>query len=344
MGSSARKKKEKKKDFQKSKLKVGKTRPKADNFTDTSFRSKAIVVNAQSLNITAPSASTQFQHHLSLLTHRSDTQRRDSLAYLTTTITTLPPLTPLPQPLTVLLPKLAPLTIDGSASVRNQLLKLLRALPPSELTDDTTSTTTEKLLPYIRIGLTHLAPEIRFSTIDYLSWLLAAAGQDLVACKGGWAKTLKSFLALLGWLPQDPTSKWTTPRGAFGRTNAEGKALVRYLQVLSELLEVGLCDPHPSPNPSTKTTTPFPFPLYQTSHHILPTRKNAYAHLNLFGPPLDWENRMYGDVEDRRKVFRERYLGDVRRGVGAARREGGEVGRVAGLVERVLGEGGCACG
>lgn len=40
MGSSAKRKKEKKKDFQKPKLKVGKTKPKADNFTDTSFKAK----------------------------------------------------------------------------------------------------------------------------------------------------------------------------------------------------------------------------------------------------------------------------------------------------------------
>ena len=40
MGSSTKKKKEKKKDFQKAKLKVGKSKAKADNFTDTSFRSK----------------------------------------------------------------------------------------------------------------------------------------------------------------------------------------------------------------------------------------------------------------------------------------------------------------
>ena len=40
MGSSAKRKKEKKKDFQKPKLKVGKTKPKAANFTDTSFQAK----------------------------------------------------------------------------------------------------------------------------------------------------------------------------------------------------------------------------------------------------------------------------------------------------------------
>lgn len=40
MGSSTKKKKEKQKDFQKPKLKVGKTKAKAANFTDTSFKSK----------------------------------------------------------------------------------------------------------------------------------------------------------------------------------------------------------------------------------------------------------------------------------------------------------------
>jgi len=40
MGKSAKAKKEKKKDFAKPKLKVGKTKPKADNFTDTSFKAR----------------------------------------------------------------------------------------------------------------------------------------------------------------------------------------------------------------------------------------------------------------------------------------------------------------
>lgn len=44
MGSSAKKKKEKKKDFQKAKLKVGKTKPKAANATDTSFKAKGMLL------------------------------------------------------------------------------------------------------------------------------------------------------------------------------------------------------------------------------------------------------------------------------------------------------------
>jgi pre-rRNA-processing protein IPI1 len=40
MGKSAKAKKEKKKEFQKVKLKVGKTKPKAANLTDTSFKAR----------------------------------------------------------------------------------------------------------------------------------------------------------------------------------------------------------------------------------------------------------------------------------------------------------------
>jgi hypothetical protein len=40
MGKSAKAKKEAKQSFQKPKLKVGKTKAKSDNFTDTSFKSK----------------------------------------------------------------------------------------------------------------------------------------------------------------------------------------------------------------------------------------------------------------------------------------------------------------
>ena len=46
MGSSAKRKREKKQDFQKTKLKVGKTKPKASNFTDTSFRAKCMYLSS----------------------------------------------------------------------------------------------------------------------------------------------------------------------------------------------------------------------------------------------------------------------------------------------------------
>jgi pre-rRNA-processing protein IPI1 len=43
MAKSAKAKKEKKKDFQKAKLKVGKSKPKASNITDVSFKAKCMI-------------------------------------------------------------------------------------------------------------------------------------------------------------------------------------------------------------------------------------------------------------------------------------------------------------
>ncbi|KZZ96372.1 hypothetical protein AAP_01145 [Ascosphaera apis ARSEF 7405] len=76
MGSSQKRKNEKKKDFQKQKLKVGKTKPKPSNYTDTSFKAKSIVLNQQSLSTSAPSFNAQFAHSVSLLGSKSDTQRQ----------------------------------------------------------------------------------------------------------------------------------------------------------------------------------------------------------------------------------------------------------------------------
>lgn len=107
-------------------------------------------------------------------------QRRESLAHLTTSITARPVDSLLPQPVSVLLPSLLPLILDGSNSVRGQLLKLLRALPVSDVKDHVTT-----MLPYVRAGMTHLAADIRVSAVEVLEWLVEVAGVEVVSCAGG---------------------------------------------------------------------------------------------------------------------------------------------------------------
>ncbi len=72
---------------------------------------------------------------------------------------------------------------------------------------------------------------------------------------------------------------------------------------------------------------------------MLPKRSNAFAHLNLFGSPRDEESEMYVEREDRQRIFQKRYYAIVSSGVEAAKREGGEVGRAAAGVAKVLAEG-----
>src|SRR5882757_3651237 len=95
----------------------------------------AIVVNQQSLSADAPSLTKQLNHYLEIASSsRSDTQRRDALSYLINQFTSQPVNAPFPIAPFFLVKKLVPLLLDGSDSVRSQLLKLFRLLSASELT------------------------------------------------------------------------------------------------------------------------------------------------------------------------------------------------------------------
>ncbi|KAJ5595583.1 Pre-rRNA-processing protein ipi1 [Penicillium hispanicum] len=335
MGSSTKRKKEKQKDFQKPKLKVGKAKAKPENFTDTSFRSKSIVLNQQSLHVAAPSSNSQFTHHLSLLSSKSDSQRRDSLAYLTTSIASRPVNSPLPQPVSVLLPSLLPLLLDASNNVRTQLLKLLRTLPRNDVEDHVV-----QILPYVRAGMTHLAADIRVSAVEILSWMVETAGEYVVACAGGWIKTLNCFLSVLGWHTEE-SARWSSNRASFGKSGSKGRPMVKVLGALAEFLEVGIGEPGASrdhlPEPDDVASIR-PFPLCATSQHMISDSSAPYAYLNLFGQPRDEEGEMYETREDRYRVFSARFLPAIERGIKSAREEGGELGRASSGVSKVLKE------
>lgn len=293
-------------------------------------RATAIVVNQQSLTTAAPSLSSQFSHHLSLLTSRSDSQRRDSLSYLTTAVAARPVHAPLQQPVSVILPSLLPLLLDGNNIVRGQLLKLLRSLPPNDVEDHV-----GQLLLYIRAGMTHLAADIRSSSVDVLGWILEVSGLELVSCAGGWVKTLKCFLAMLGW-PNDTTAgAWSTTKASFGKSGSEGKVLVKNLNTLALFLRAGLIPVDESQYPVLVSR----FPLWRVQYQLLPKRSMNYAHLNLFGAPRDEEGEVYEDREARQRIFHARFQRAIVTALEAAKKEGGEVGRAAAGVRKVLVEG-----
>ncbi|TKA72068.1 hypothetical protein B0A49_01998 [Cryomyces minteri] len=350
MGSSAKRKKEKKKDFQKPKLKVGKARPKAANATDTSFRAKSIVLNQQSIHSAAPTSTAQFEHTLSLLSSKSDTQRRDALSYLTTsTSAAFAAGQPLPQSVSIILPRLHSLLLDGSTAVRQQLLKLLAALPGAEVS----SHEVEQLLLYVRAGMTHLAADIRTSSLEALDWLVAVQGEVVVSCAGGWVKTLRILLGLLAWKvpskPGDNSSgsgdggKWTSvPKATFGKVGGEAKMQIKLLNSLALFLRAGLAVPaaqQNSPRYHPDHAAPWGFPLRHTECHMLPTRSNPFGHLNLFGAPRDAESEMFEDREDRQRWYAENVGEAVEAGLEGARKEAGEVGRAAAGVKKVVAEG-----
>jgi pre-rRNA-processing protein IPI1 len=222
-----------------------------------------------------------------------------------------------------LLDKLCPLILDGSSSVRIQSFKLLQVLPSQHVQDHV-----PKLLPHIRAGLTHLSRDVRLSSIDVLSWLTGTAGGGLVSCAGGWYKTLECFTTLLAWTSSD-IGKWTTSKPSLGDSRSAAKVIT----VLAEFLEVGLLDTSSKENVHLIADA---FPLWQTYHHQLPTKSNAYSYLNLFGPPQDAKNQMLEDREDRLRIYSENFRPLIEAGMTASKKEGGELGRATGLLSKVL--------
>jgi pre-rRNA-processing protein IPI1 len=287
----------------------------------------AIVVNQQSLSADSPSVAKQVHHYLDIATSsRSDTQRRDALSYLINQFTSQPVKMPFPVSASFLVKKLVPLLLDGSDSVRSQLLKLFRLLPAAELVHDA-----EPVLLYVRAGLTHLAARISTDALAALEWLLEVAKDSAVSCPGGWFKTVKCFLLMLGWSATDKSLGWTRSNSSFGAT---GKTQGRQLVVFAQFLKAGLFDDRP---PLRYEPGEGP-PLYREAY-MIPKVPNPYGHLNLFGPPRDEEGEMYMDTESRQRVFQKRFRAAVEAGVERVKKEAGEAGRSAAVLAKVIQDG-----
>jgi pre-rRNA-processing protein IPI1 len=224
----------------------------------------------------------------------------------------------LPVTASSLLASAYPLILDGSAGVRSQSLQLLQVFPKTEILENV-----GKSLPYVRAGMTHLSKEIRSTAIEILSFLVKTAGAELVSCPGGWHQTLECFMTVLGW--RTAANKATLP--------SDVKSTARIMQVLDDFLRVGLVPARHSYQGASIATE---FPLWQVRAMLLPTKSNAYAHLNLFGSQTDNHNQILDGHEDRLQDFAQHFQPDFTAGMALARKEGGELGRAAGLLIKTV--------
>lgn len=189
--------------------------------------------------------------------------------------------------------------------------------------------------------MTHLAADIRISAVEALAWLVDVAGAEVVSCAGGWIKTLNCFLSVLGWHTEE-SSKWSGNRASFGKAGAKGQPMVKVLGALAVFLQAGIGPESSVPaavdSDGDGTMGGWEFPLCHAAQHMVPRATAPFVHLNLFGQPRDEEGEMYETREDRYRVFANRFLGAVQRGLEGARSEGGEVGRASAGVNKVLRE------
>ena len=218
--------------------------------------------------------------------------------------------------------------------MREHVLRLLRCLPPGSIAGHA-----NQFLLYIRAGLTHLAAEIRSSALDILHWLLSVAGEEIVVSPGGWARTLRCFLVMLGWQSETGSKVATTSVSpvtiSYGKAFSDSKSTVKQFSVLAAFLERGLGrkDRMNAPDVSIAAEK---FPLRHASQHIISNRSDCFAHLNLFGSIQGDESRMYEDREDRQRFFSLYIRPSLDSGIENSKKEGGEIGRAAAQLTKVI--------
>ncbi|KAJ1983078.1 rRNA processing protein [Dimargaris verticillata] len=171
MGKSSRKKKIQSQDFQKVKLKLGKRKAPAANHTDTSFKSKAIVVTEQNLRTNRGDELTNarnltLQDLIFQLKHYNPSVRRDAVYGLTELVTSHP--TVLPNNLSTAINAVVRLFLDEEPVIRKHVREFCRAhlgaLPVASL-----APFYPVILAYTCSAMTHIEEDIRVDGLRILN-------------------------------------------------------------------------------------------------------------------------------------------------------------------------------
>ncbi|EPX72002.1 rRNA processing protein Ipi1 [Schizosaccharomyces octosporus yFS286] len=247
MGKS-KKAKAKRADFNKQKLKVGKSKQLPNNFTDTSFRSKTLILPTQATiekeEFTHDARDrAQFSHLVGMLKHHNASQRQESLDKLSHYVLSHPGL--LTTSTSLLAKVTSPLILDESAQVRESLyqffIKVMFTIDPNLLEPNVGI-----MFLYTHSGMTHITPSIRNDSTRYLSIILKACRNKLSSSiiSSHWKKTLECFSSLLGWSTDSASVKRTS---VFSKKSTSN--LIRHISVCNEFLHLGI-----DPSWQSKTT------------------------------------------------------------------------------------------
>lgn len=240
---------------------------------------------------------------------------------MTTQLSSDPPVNPVGTE--TILARLLPLISDSSTPVRSQLLKFFRELPGEQVRHSV-----EPTIMFIRAGMTHLSADIDNDALGFMDWLLDVAGGDLVACPGGWVKTLNTFCAMLGWSISTKKDGWSSGSRSGGARGKTSLNQARAIDCLTKFLRIGF-EPEESipPNPDEGRWDY----LYKA-----PINPNASSYLNLFGVRRDEDGAMYADRESRQQIFHKRFLNPISNAVESTKKEGGTAGRAAAGLDQLL--------
>lgn len=344
MGSK-KKRAEKKKDFQKTKLRVGKTAAKPDNYTDTSFTAKSISLPNQTISkpkqgvtkVTEnASADIDISHHLQLTKHHLASTRKEVLLFIETHLPSNS--ATYKQILTTTLSLLT----DQSESVRLAFISLLSACADRQ--PGFLQLHMRSIILFIHSAMTHIRTDVRATSTKALDVLVTKAPAALIS--GFFVKTLRSFFSLLSWtLSEDKKAVSFAVNTTASLGNITKKSRAQHLAVLYRLLDAALFSDE-SKSSSTNWAQ-CSIVHTQTPQFMLPQTPQAYTQLNLFVedlPSLQVASGASGrdvysltdvdavsteDLGTRRKIVADVFLNPLRKNLTATTRDGGEIGTEA---------------
>ncbi|KAF8001651.1 hypothetical protein HF325_004152 [Metschnikowia pulcherrima] len=341
MGSK-RKRSEKKKDFQKTKLKVGKTLAKPDNYTDTSFTAKSISLPNQTIAKKGVAndeernnkGDVDLTHQLSLVKHHLASTRKEVVnfieAHLPSNTSTYK------QILTLTIS----LVTDQSASVRGAFLSLLSACADKQ--PGFLELHMRTIVLFVHSAMTHIKSEIRGSSTNVLDVLVQKA--PLPLAKGHFVKTLRSFFPLLSWTLSGDKKALSL---AVNTSDSLGGCVHTISLCLSVCLKLRSFEAGNDTGSFAIDWSKCSAVHPQSPRFLLPSNPQAYSQLKLFIDELptnigqgsdtaegsfalsDIDNVSTEDQETRRKITYDVFLLPLRKNLANAVREGGEFGKQA---------------
>lgn len=313
--SKSKKQKQKKEDFQKKKLKVGKPKAKPSNATDTSFVSRTISVRNQHLG----EHDEDLSKRLSLLKHHNSTVRRETLQTFQKMIQSIIHT----KMMTPLLTQCIPLMCDESRQVRSALVDLFHEV--GQYNDQVLKLLCKMLVLYLNMAMTHITSAIQYDSSKFLSCLLKYCGDEI--CRQAFVKLFTGLFSLLGW----NNIKSQSAR----KLNA--KQAAAHMDTLNELIRQGCQEP-------VQADTDVDLRI-STNQYLIPDYPQPYEYLKLFTRQLqtkDSPSTMVDlstqDVGARQRALKEQDLPNIHRQLDIYIKEGGDVGKSANSLKKLLEE------
>ncbi|CAI4063742.1 hypothetical protein SKDZ_08G1330 [Saccharomyces kudriavzevii ZP591] len=328
--TKSRKQKQKKKDFLRKKLKVGKPKEKASNATDTSFVSKTISIRNQHLD-QDPHDLTK---RLTLLKHHNINVRKETLIKFQKSIPSIIN----SRLMTPLLTQSIPLICDESQQVRQGLVDLIDEIGSRDA--EILKLHCNIFVLYINMAMTHIVTQIQADSTKFLSHLLKFCSDEVV--RKSWIKLLNGVYGVLGWGQVGKNESASVVQTK--KRNAKYVSI--HLSALYTLVEYGCQDE------SARGDNDAAQSLEHTSElrnpYLIPEYPQPFEHLKLFTRELKVKDAAANganaallslatqDIDTRRAAFSEQFLPIVRKQIEIIIKEGGECGKSANNLKKLL--------